>query len=45
MNLITGYSQNPFLDLVLVLAANFVLYPAAHKMVSKMWRSIGGVKI
>ena len=23
----------------------FVLYPAAHKMVSKMWRSIGGVKV
>ncbi|WP_125143716.1 ABC transporter permease [Clostridium transplantifaecale] len=45
MNLITGYSQNLFLDLVLILATNFVLYLVAHKMVSKMWRSIGGVKI
>ncbi len=45
MNLITGHSQNLFLDLVLIFAANFILYMAAYRMVSNMWRSIGGVKI
>lgn len=43
-NLTIGYSQNPFLGLVLVFAANSVLYPAIHKIVPKMWRNIEGVE-
>lgn len=45
MNLITGNSQSPLFDLTLVLLTVAVIYRIAWKQVTKMWRSIGGVKI
>lgn len=45
MNLITGSSQSLVFDLLLVLLTLAVLYRIAFRQVSKMWGSIGGVKL
>lgn len=45
MNLITGNSQSLIFDLLLMFLTVAVLYWIAFRQVSKMWRSIGGVKL
>ena len=45
ISLISGGSQNPLYDIVMLLIVIACLFAVAHKSTSKMWRSLGGVRL